>query len=83
MVTQKAAWKGFELLDRQSVLATEDGTKEELDPELAATIQAALGPQTDVGLRSFLTELLADAGIGDMDDLGGEQLTSLVQGILD
>lgn len=82
MVTQKAAWKGFELLDRQSVLIEGDGAKDELEPDLAAALQAAIGPQTDAGLRSFLTELLADAGIASMDDLDGEQLTSLVQGIL-
>ena len=81
MTTQKATWKGFELLDRQSVLVAEDGSKDELDPDLAAALQANLGPMSSSGMRSFLTELLASEGISSMDDLGGEQLTTLIAGI--
>lgn len=83
MTTQKAAWKGFELLDRGSVLVTEDGTSDDLDPDLTAALLASMDAGSPAGVREFLTEVLADVGIADMEDLGGEQLSEIVQGILD
>lgn len=83
MTTQKAAWKGFEFIDRQSVLIDEDGGKDDLDPDLTAALLDAMETSTPQGVREFLTEILADAGVGDMADLGTEQLSSIVGGILD
>lgn len=88
MTTQAAAWKGrpgtrgYELLDRQSVLVDEDGNPGDLDPDLTAALRDAIDPVSDWGIREFLDEVLADVGIADMDDLGGEQLSSVLEGIL-
>ncbi len=88
MTTQAAAWKGrpgtrgHELLDRQSVLVDEDGNPGDLAPDLTAALRDAIDPVSDWGIREFLDEVLADVGIADMDDLGGEQLSSVLEGIL-
>lgn len=83
MTTQKAAWKGFELIDRESVLVDEDGGKDDLDPDLTAALLSAMETGTPQGVRELLTEILADEGAAEMEDLDGEQLSSIVQGILD
>lgn len=80
--TEKATWGGFELLDRDSVLVNDDGGTAILEPELAQALQAAIGLNNAAGLRGFLNEVLWSEGIGTMDELGGESLTNLIQGIL-
>lgn len=82
MATISKTWKDFELLDRQSTLINEDGSKDELNPELAQALLAHLGPMPEAGLRTFLRDLLADEGIASLEDLSGESLTTIIQGIL-
>lgn len=82
MVSQSKVWADFELIDRQSVLVNEDGSKDELQPELAQALQAALGPMPKPAMRTFLRDVLADVGIADMADLDGTTITEIVQGIL-
>ncbi|MCL5459826.1 hypothetical protein M3M33_14415, partial [Loigolactobacillus coryniformis] len=71
-----------ELLDRESVFVLDDGDSAILEPELAQALQSAIGLTNAAGLRGFLNEVLFAEGIVTMDELGGESLTSLIQGIL-
>ena len=49
----------------------------------ALTVSAVLKPGVELAtLEKRLDEVLADVGIADMDDLGGEQLSSVLEGIL-
>lgn len=93
MATQSATWGRVELLDRGSELVNEDGSRDELDPDLAAALQAHLGltvearhpgthSSSNAGLRAFLNELLPDLGIASMEDLNGVSLTAILEGIL-
>lgn len=81
MATQKATWLGIELLDRHSVLVNEDGSTDELQPDLAKFLQDALGPMPEAALKTTLHEILWDIGIGDMGDLNGASLTEILEGI--
>ena len=81
--TEKAAWGGVELLDRESVFVLDDGDSAILEPELAQALQSAIGLTNAAGLRGFLNEVLWSEGIGTMDELGGESLTNILQGILE
>lgn len=95
MTTQRAAWGGFNFIDRDSILINEDGTTDVLDPDLLAAVQTFLETGSgvadkrnpgrystaDPGLRAFLNELLPDIGIASMEDLNGESLESLLEGI--
>ena len=79
--TEKAAWGGPQFLDRDSVFTGQDDGDFVLD-ELAAALQAAIGWTNPAGLREVVNEILMAEGIGSMDDIGGESLTELLQGIL-
>ena len=81
--SEKAVWGGFELLDRGSVLVGEGGDPDALEAELAAALQSAIGPSNPRALRAFLNELLPEIGVGSMDELGGESLATVLQGILE
>ncbi len=76
--TQTSTWT--ELIDRVPLM-NEDGSRDVLDPDAADALLSPLG--VGQGQRqSFLNELLPDLGIGSVEDLGGEQLSEILQGIL-
>lgn len=94
MTTQKAAWGGFIFLDRDSDLFNEDGTRDVLEPELVAFLQAGFDSGSgvadpgnrftaDPGLRAFMNELMAEIDVASMEDLDGASLESLLEGIFD
>ncbi len=80
--TNRAAWGGFNFLDRESVLVDEDGGTSVLDPELASVLQSAISPFTEGTLTAFLNEVMDDLALYTMEDLGGESLEALLEGIL-
>lgn len=79
--TQSGLWGGYELLERDSVLINGLGTTDILDRELAEALQTHLGITSPQAMRHFLGELLPDLGITDMGDLGGYDLTEILEGI--
>lgn len=79
--SQSAAWGELDLLDRTPLVA-EDGSRANLDPDLTAAIVESIGAGSPAGLRAFVNELLYSEGIVSMEDLNGEQLTEIIQGIL-
>lgn len=83
MTTQTKTWANFELLDRQSILINEDGSKDELNPELAQALRDHLYPMPDKAIREFIRDILADIGVADMADLSGADLTTILRGILE
>lgn len=83
MTTQRAAWKKVELLDRQSDLINPDGSKFELQIDLVKALQDSLGPMNEIGLRTFIQDVLRDAGVNSLEDLGGYTITDILQGILE
>ncbi len=79
--TQTSTWG--ELLDRVQPFY-EDGTRDELDPDLAsALLEGVFGSNPGPKQRqAFLDELLPAYGICCVEDLGGESLTEVLEGIL-
>ena len=90
MVSQAVSWGRFNFLDRQSVLINEDGSREDLKPDLAAALLSVIGNVPRFGPRGFeardvatlLREILADIGVASMEDMGATSLSELLQGIL-
>jgi len=78
--TQRNVWG--ELLGREPLMY-EDGSRDELDLDLAAALLSNLGIQGSSERQNFLDQLLPDLGIASVDDLGGESLTEVLQGILE
>lgn len=81
--TSKATWGGFLFLDRDSLLINEDGSTDELDPELASALLSVFDSTTEQSLKAFLDELIPDLDIGSMEDLDADSLKELLQGTLD
>lgn len=79
MRKQTSTWT--ELLDRVPLM-NEDGSRDVLDPDAADALLFTLGGGQSQR-QAFLNELLPDLGIGSVEDLGGEQLSELLQGILE
>ncbi len=80
--TQKHNLFDFELLDRSSELINEDGSRDDIDPLLTTALMSSLGFDDPMGVRAFLRELTNDIGIATLEDLNGETLTNLLEGIL-
>lgn len=83
--TERDAWGGPQFLERDGDRYFPGGDSADGDfvqDELAAALQAAIGWTNAAGLREVVNEILIAEGIGSMDDLGGESLTELMQGIL-
>lgn len=79
--SQKFYLSDFELLDRDSELINEDGSRDELDPESVQSYLSALGLTDPTEIRNFLRELTNDWEITSLEDLAGESLSSILEGI--
>lgn len=79
MATQAATWG--ELIDREPLM-NEDGSRDELYPDVAAALLANAGLTERKQRQVFLNELLPEIGIASVADLGGQSLTELLEGIL-
>lgn len=82
MTTQAKVWGDFYFLDRQSDLLNEDGSRDILDPDLAAALIENIGAGSPAGLNALLQELMPELGVGSMEDLPAVPLEEILQGIL-
>ena len=82
MTTQAKVWKDIEYLDRKSIFINEDGSKVELNKDLAEALQSQLG-MNEVGLRNFIQDVMRDEGIASMDDIYPATITEILEGILE
>ena len=83
--SERLVWGGPQFLVREGdryFPGNSSGDGDFVQDELAAALQAAIGWTNAAGLREVVNEILMAEGITSMDDIGGESLTELMQGIL-
>lgn len=84
--TEAAAWGGPRFLERTGdgyFPGNASGDGDFVQDELAAALQAAVGWDNAMGLKETVEEILLAEGITSVEDLGGESLTEVLQGILE
>jgi len=82
MTTQAKVWGDFYFLERQSELLNEDGSRDILDPDLAAALIHNAGLDNNPkGLNAFLQELMPELGVGSMEEIPAVPLEELLEGI--